>query len=247
MLSRSGFADIHPFQLELLADAGHGQIGIAAPAHACGLQPATVFQRPVTSVAIIGNETVQPGLVAVVFGEIDDAGARVDRHRLVAETAQAHQRPAGGAVAVRVHFEHVAVLAAGAGHRIGLDLFAAQPGAPRGGAAGAVDQGAAQATQAAPATAAVTQRGGAAAGGLGAADDASVVHRRCAERAAGAAFVVADQHVFQAAQRVAAGAPVGPAQADHGHAVVTVGTGLAIVHAIATPAERAVAETARQL
>ncbi|CAD7731480.1 hypothetical protein LMG31886_15610 [Xanthomonas hydrangeae] len=168
----------------------------------------------------------------------------------MAEAAQPDQRAAAGALAVRVHFEHVAVLAAGAGHRIGLDLFAAQPGAPGGGAASAVDQRAAQARlQAAPAAATVAQGGGAATGQLAAAaaDDAGVVHRWCAERGGRAALVVADQHIFQAAQRVAARAPVGPTQADHGHAVMTVGAGLAIVHAIAAPAERAVAETTRQL
>ncbi|KFA26422.1 hypothetical protein OC00_08160 [Xanthomonas vasicola] len=59
--------------------------------------------------------------------------------------------------------------------------------------------------------------------------------------------MVADQHIFQAAQRVATGPPVGPAQTDHGHVVMPVGTGLAIVHAVAAPAERAVAETLWQL
>ncbi len=140
------------------------------------------------------------------------------------------------------------MLAAGAGDRIGLDLFAAQPGAPWRRAAGAVDQRAAQARlQAAPAAPAITERGGAAAGLLSTADGAGVVHRRGAERAARAAFVVADQHVFQAAQRVAAGTPVGSAQADHGHAVMSVGAGLAVVHAVAAPAERAIAETLWQL
>ncbi|OAX87355.1 hypothetical protein A7D16_16145 [Xanthomonas nasturtii] len=59
--------------------------------------------------------------------------------------------------------------------------------------------------------------------------------------------MVAGQCVFQSAQRIAARSPVGTTQADHGHAVVTVGAGLPVVHAVAAPAERAVAETAWQL
>lgn len=218
--------DVDPFQPELLADAGHGEVGVALATHTRGLQPAAVLQRAVAAAAVVGNEAVQPGLVTVVFGEIDDAGARVDRHRLMAEAAQPDQRPAGGAVAVRVHFEHVAVLAPGAGDRIGLDLFAAQPGAPGRRTAGAIDQGAAQARfQAAPAAPPIAQRGGAAAGLRGAADDAGVVHRRRTELAGGATLMVADQHVFQAAQAIGAGAPAGPTQADHGHAVIRSGQG----------------------
>ncbi len=66
--------------------------------------------------------------------------------------------------------------------------------------------------------------------------------------------MIADEHVFQAAVAMAmtasmpvAATPARDAGGDHGHAVMPVGARLAVVHAIAAPAERAVAETARQL
>ncbi len=244
--------NVDPLQRVLGADRGGDQVGVRHTFGARGLQAATVFQRTGTSAAIVGNEAIQAGLVAVVFGQVDVAGARIDRHRFMAEAAERDQRTAGGAFRIRMHFEHVAVLAARARHRIGTDFLARQPGAPRSQAAGAIDDGATEAGfHAEEGAIAPSQRGGAAAGHQAAAEIAAVVHAGGADRIADrSTFVIADQHHFRSttlAATIAANAKRETLVAHYRHAVVAVGTGQAVVHAVAAPAERGVAEAGWQL
>ena len=92
---------------------------------------------------VVRKEAVEAGRAAVL-GLVDDAGARVDRHRLVVEPAHGRQRDGvDRPVGVRRHLEDVAV-----GLRpvlAGEALLAGQPGALRRGSTGAVADGAREA------------------------------------------------------------------------------------------------------
>ena len=245
--------NIDPFQVQHVTDRGHRQVCVGPALGARGLQSATVFQRAVTSAAVVGNEAIEARLVAVVFGQIDVAGARIDRHRLVRETPQGDQGPCVGAFGIGVDLEHVAVLPAGAGDGIGLHLLAGEPCPPRSQAAGAVDHGAPEAGfHAQPFAVAVAQGRGTAAGEAAAPNVAGVVYAGRDDRIGDRpALVVADQHQFRAASVAAAvatdAAGVTATGGHDRHAVVAVGAGLAIGHDVAAPGEGAVRETRRQL
>ena len=116
-----------------------------------GLQLAPGLKRALAGAGIVGDEAVEEGrarvagriglvdlAAEVVLGQIDDAGARVDRQRLVREEAHLADRGARELVlgACRVDLEDVAV--ALDREAAGEVLLAGEPGAPWRRAAGAV-------------------------------------------------------------------------------------------------------------
>jgi hypothetical protein len=195
-------------------------------------------------------EAVEAGVRPVVLGQVDVPRAGVDRSRLVGHEAHVLDRHGtGGTPMRRRHLEDEAVIAGAHLRPAQADFLAREPGAPRRGPAGAVDDRPPERGPR-PSERAIRKREGGRAATQ--AFDQSrgserVVDGRLARshqrqrftREGGTPFVVADEHQFRAPATAAA-------RRDHGHAVVAVGRRRAIVHRVATPAERLVTETPRQ-
>ena len=224
-----GVVDVHPRDRQghaLKPEAAEA----AAAVHGEHLQLARPAQRSGAGCPRVRNESIEAGAL-LVFGEVDDAGARVHRRRFVLEAPQASKgyRIAG---TIGGNFEDVAVRAFHAlAPRVDGGLFAAQPAAPRGDAASAVLVGAGQrdAGRKPIATAQVeTQRGGAAAA------SGIVEGRRRQQRRQGDLMVAHESH----------GTAVGVHEGAH--AVVQAGDDVAVVGRLEGPAERLAAKARRQ-
>ncbi|MNV52605.1 hypothetical protein D3C71_1447070 [compost metagenome] len=137
---------VDPFDLAPVVDrpdAGLvvGTVGADLPLESHGLQPSAVRQLARNR----GNEAIEEA-VALILGQVGDAGARVYADGLVIEAAHGFQRhgidQTGG---VGGDFEHPAVDLGHVGVGWGLDrLLAGQPAAPGRVAAAAVGRGADQ-------------------------------------------------------------------------------------------------------
>ncbi|MNS67445.1 hypothetical protein D3C72_1006990 [compost metagenome] len=137
---------VDPFDLAPVVDrpdAGVvvGTVGAGLPLEGHGLQPSAARQLARNR----GDEAVEEA-VALILGQVGDAGARVDADGLVIEAAHGFQRH-GVDQAGRIggDLEHPAVGLGHVGVGGGLDrLLAGQPAAPGRVAAAAVGRGAGQ-------------------------------------------------------------------------------------------------------